>query len=96
MHTNTGVKNWLKVDLNFVHRVKSIVVYNRFDGSQERLIGYALKAGVLDDEDKCQLLGILSAQSVQSFQYAELVRYVFISKTPGNPELHITELEVWV
>ena len=95
MHTSFDDKNWLKVDLNFLYRVKSIVVYNR-NVRQDRLIGYALKAGELDDEDKCQLLGILSAQLVQSFQYAELVRYVFISKSPGNTELHIFELEVWV
>ena len=88
--------NWLLLDLRYVYQLKRIVIYNRKDCCQFRLNGCVLLVGLNNKIEECNQVGLMSSSMQQSFDYSGYGKYVYITKTPGNVEINIGEVEVYV
>ena len=93
-HTGSGSQQWVVIDLGWIRKFNNVVVYNRFDGYQERAV--PLKLEVSKDNKNFTLLRERK-ETFDKWKAKDLHaegRYLRLSNTPPN-FFHLAEVEIY-
>jgi len=110
-HTKQNANAWLDIDLGDIDNIDHVVVWNRTDGGQKRLVNYWIfiskkpfspkdtVANIKKDKSVTAIKGGDANPSYTTPSVGSLGRYVRIqldgSSSPNNAFLHVAEVEVY-